>query len=96
MVLISHVERLEGSAKGRIGRAITKVLGGAHLGHGSSRRRRMWREIAHSFDRWSRSAPTVTVSVVFGAAAAIIIVAELYAADLVMGLVINGFRVHSP
>jgi hypothetical protein len=49
----------------------------------------MWRGITYSFDRWSRSAPTVTVSVVFGAAAATIIVAALYALDVIVGRVIS-------
>lgn len=54
-----------------------------------SDRQRVWREITSSFDRWSRSAPTVAVSVVFGAAAATIIVAALYAVDLIVGRVIS-------
>jgi hypothetical protein len=50
----------------------------------------------NSFDTWSQSAPIAVVSMIFGAAAAVIIVAALYGVDLVVGQVINGSWVHRP
>jgi hypothetical protein len=61
-----------------------------------AKRRYRCREIMNSFDTWSQSAPIAVVSMIFGAAAAVIVVAALYGVDLVVGQVINGSWVHRP